>query len=326
MTRSSTSSSNLKNVFRFLKRTLVFAFAFVLAMMLALLLTGWGCQSGRLGTAYKKHARLEALSSPKMVLVGGSNLHYSINSKMLQDSIDIPVVNMGIQQSIGLQYMFDEVKESLCEGDILMVLIQPSSYIGMPIEGQTNIARIASIYPKGIRHLNAKQCYNAVMFSGVALIQNFRDMQVALSKKLRGKPTFYESCDEFGDYHGHKGKASQFKSRYRDFTDDKFHDNGILPLIDHIQKYVEQKNARVLIGFTPSAKSMSDSLFFGKIQMKLPPEIVVGNMSDYILPDAFFFDSPKHLIYSKRDMRTQMLIQDLREYKATNDLHLKGNY
>jgi len=54
--------------------------------------------------------------------------------------------------------------------------------------------------------------------------------------------------------------------------------------------------------------------------MKLPPEIVVGNMSDYILPDAFFFDSPNHLIYSKRDMRTQMLIRDLRKYKAANDL------
>lgn len=320
MTRSSTSSSNLKNVFRLLKRMFVFAFALVLAMMLALLLTGWGCREGRFGTTYKKHARLEALSSPKMVLVGGSNLHYGINSKMLQDSIDMPVVNMGIQQSIGLQYMFDEVKEFLYKGDILMVLIEPPSYIGMPIEGQTNIARITSIYPKGIRHLSAKQWYNAAMFSGMALMQNFRDMQVALSKKLRGKPTFYESCDEFGDYHGHKGQASQFKSRYRDFSDDKFHDNGIIELIDDIQKYVEQKNAQVLIGFTPSAKSMSDSLFFGKIQARLSPEIVVGNMSDYILPDTFFFDSPDHLIYAKRDMRTQMLIQDLRTYKATNDL------
>jgi len=312
MTPLSTSNSNLVSIIRLLKRLVIFGFALVIAMMLALLVTGWMCKGGRFGTTYKKHARLASLSSPKMVLIGGSNLHYGINSKMLQDSVGMSVVNMGIQQSIGLKYMFDEVKASLHEGDILMILVEPPSYIGMPVEGRTNIARVTSVYPKGIRHLNWKQWYNAAMYSGIALIQNYRDAQVILNKKIRKKPTFYESCDEFGDYHGHKGMKSSFKPRYRDFSDDKIHDTGSIRLIHQIQKNMKPKNIRVLIGFTPSAESRSDSLFFSRVQARLPSEIVIGSMTDYIFPNEIFHDSPDHLIYTKRDMRTQMLINDLR--------------
>ena len=303
----------MKNILHFIKRVLVFVLAFAVVVVFALRVSGLICRKGRLGTSHKKHALLAATPSPKVVLVGGSNLHYGINSRMLQDSLGLPVVNMGLQHSLGLRYLFDEVRESLHSGDVLMLLLEPYAYIGMPVEGRTNIARIASIRPKNIRHFNLQHWYNAAMYSGTALIQNYRDGQVTITKKLRGKKTFGENCDEFGDYHGHKGLLSKYKrSEKRDLSDEKLFNNDILSIIQEIQTFIQQNDIQLVISFSPSAESMSDSLVFSRIQAELPAEIVVGNMADYIFPDSFFYDSPDHLIYSKRDMRTRMLLRDLR--------------
>jgi len=134
-----------------------------------------------------------------------------------------------------------------------------------------------------------------------ALIQNYRDGQVSISKRLRGKKTFGENCDEFGDYHGHKGFPSKYKARgERDFSDEKLFNNNILPIIQEIQTFTQQNDIQLFISFTPSAKSMSDSPVFNRIQAGLPKEIVVGNMTDYIFPDSFFYDSPDHLIYPRQ--------------------------
>ncbi len=305
---------NLKSILHFIKRVVIFVLVFAVALVFALRVSGLICRKGRLGNSYEKHARLNNTPSPKVVLVGGSNLHYGINSRMLQDSLGLPVVNMGLQHSLGLRYMYNEVRESLHSGDVLMLLLEPGAYTGMPVEGRTNIARIASIRPKSIRYFNLQHWYNAAMYSGTALIQNYRDGQVSIIKKLRRKKTFSEHCDEFGDYHGHKGLNSKYKPiKNRDLSDDKLFNNEILPLIDEIQIFTQQNDIQLVISFSPMAASTaSDPSVFNRIQAGLPAEIVVGNMADYIFPDSFFFDSPDHLIYPKRDMRTRKLLRDIR--------------
>src|SRR5690554_8180171 len=42
-----------------------------------------------------KHDRLEALSGNRVVLVGGSNLAFGIDSKAIEAAVGCPVVNMG---------------------------------------------------------------------------------------------------------------------------------------------------------------------------------------------------------------------------------------
>lgn len=316
----STSSFERREVFVFLKRLTFFGLFAVLGIIATLFFTGFLCRDGRLGTTYIKHQRLETLTSPKVVLIGGSNLHYGINTKMLEDSLEIPVVNMGIQQSIGLTYMFNEVKDELNAGDILLISIEPPSYIGTPLEGSTNIARIVFIYPKGIRHLNTKQYYTAAKYIGSALKQNFRDIEKNVFRKLKNQPSFYDHCDEWGDYHGHKGLAAAYqynirKQDYSDETDERIGQNGALEMIKTIRTQTDEMDVNLLIGFTPRAEANAHVAFFNTLQSHLPADIVLGNIADYIFPDSFFYDTPDHLIYTKRDMRTKMLLNDLRAYR-----------
>ena len=44
--------------------------------------------------SYDKHQRLSSITEPKIILVGGSNLPFGVKSKMLEDSLGMPVVGM----------------------------------------------------------------------------------------------------------------------------------------------------------------------------------------------------------------------------------------
>ncbi len=313
MTHSSTFS--FKGVVVFLKRLSIFGFFAILGIIATLFISGFFCKEGRLGTTYIKHERLESLDSPKVVMIGGSNLQYGMNSKMLEDSLGISVVNMGVQQSVGLKYMYDEVKDHLYQNDILLILVETPSYMEMPLEGMTNIPRIVSIYPRGIRYLNARQYYNSAVYIGPALMQNYRDMETVIRRKIKGKPTFYEQCDKWGDFHGHKDQLPTYKPKKRHYAYERDYKNGLEPLVASMIEAAEEKGFHVLISFSPSAASNSDAEFFGYLQTRVPDEIRISNMADYIFPDSFFYDSPDHLIYEKRDMRTLKLIEDLRAYR-----------
>lgn len=78
--------------------------------------------------AYK--AKIELLnqdSSNRIILVGGSNVGFGFDSKMLHDSLDRDVVNMGLHAGLGLKFMLDEILDYAKAGDV--IIISPEYYL-----------------------------------------------------------------------------------------------------------------------------------------------------------------------------------------------------
>ncbi|MCA9793287.1 MAG: hypothetical protein KC910_15865 [Candidatus Eremiobacteraeota bacterium] len=99
----------------------------VLFLLLQLPLAGWVAyqytpnEFAYFASVLDKTARLESLPSPKVVLVGGSNVAYGFDSELLEQRLGRPVVNMGIHAPFGLDYMLAEVESSLQPGDLVIV-------------------------------------------------------------------------------------------------------------------------------------------------------------------------------------------------------------
>src|SRR5690606_17377891 len=69
-----------------------------------------------------KHARLAAPGSAKLVLVGGSNLAFGVDSAELERELKgFRVVNMGMNAYLGLRFMLSEVMEDLEKGDVVVL-------------------------------------------------------------------------------------------------------------------------------------------------------------------------------------------------------------
>lgn len=69
-----------------------------------------------------KHARLANLPSPRLMLVGGSNVLYGLDSRTIAEEAGMPhVVNMALTSVVGLHFMLKEVEPSVRPGDVVLV-------------------------------------------------------------------------------------------------------------------------------------------------------------------------------------------------------------
>ena len=49
-----------------------------------------------------KHERINKIKTPKIILAGGSNVAFGINSEEIEEAFSVPVVNMGLDAGLGL--------------------------------------------------------------------------------------------------------------------------------------------------------------------------------------------------------------------------------
>ena len=83
-----------------------------------------------LAAVLEKDRIIRNAESPKIILVGGSNLAFGIDSKMMQDALRMPVVNMGLYAKLGLKYMLAQVRPYIRKGDIVVVVPEYDLFYG----------------------------------------------------------------------------------------------------------------------------------------------------------------------------------------------------
>ncbi len=75
-----------------------------------------------IGAVNAKHARLASLPSPRLMLVGGSNVLYGLDSRTIGEEAGMPrVVNMALTSVVGLHFMLKEVEPSVRSGDVVLI-------------------------------------------------------------------------------------------------------------------------------------------------------------------------------------------------------------
>ena len=66
-----------------------------------------------LASSIDKHYRLDSLGSPRLILVGGSNLAFGVDSKYMEQRLGMPVVNMATHAGLGMDFILSEVEPTI---------------------------------------------------------------------------------------------------------------------------------------------------------------------------------------------------------------------
>lgn len=122
----------------------------IVIVMLSYLGLLWVCytppdQNAYVAASFDKMKRMQELPSPKMILVGGSNLAFGINSEKMQVALGMPVVNMGLDAGLGLKFMLDQVKPFLIQGDVIVIAPEYDHFTGNLFSGSGALIKLIEI-------------------------------------------------------------------------------------------------------------------------------------------------------------------------------------
>ncbi|HEY9774645.1 MAG TPA: hypothetical protein V6C81_12650 [Planktothrix sp.] len=113
-----------------------------------------------LASIIDKHRALERAQSPKIVLVGGSNLAFGVDSDALSKAFGEPVVNMGVSKMFGLRYQFEEVKDALQPGDTVVIVPEYDCFRG-DTGGSSYLLNVPLLMPRSLGWVLRSYCSTA---------------------------------------------------------------------------------------------------------------------------------------------------------------------
>ncbi len=100
-----------------------------------------------------KQELLQNTPGQRVILVGGSSVAFGFDSATLAQIVGVPVVNMGLQGSLGLRFELESLKPNLREGDIVILSPEYHNILGKLHSGEM-LAQIALLYPHSMQYFS----------------------------------------------------------------------------------------------------------------------------------------------------------------------------
>ncbi|TFH41223.1 MAG: hypothetical protein E4G96_05935, partial [Chrysiogenales bacterium] len=92
-----------------------------------------------------KHKRLKNARSPRLILMGDSNLAFGVDSKKIQNALHCNVINMGTHLEYGYLFHINEIKPYIRPGDRVLVVYELP--VVNNIDGTGGLVELTIFYP-----------------------------------------------------------------------------------------------------------------------------------------------------------------------------------
>lgn len=297
-----------------------------------------------------KQQILKSTPSPKIILIGGSSVIYGIDSKLMQDSLGIPVVNMSFQYFLGSDFLFRQLLSSLNKGD---KVISSFEYIVTKEGDKKEQRRAAYYYPPandwinfdsesqgGVSNFATMSGDDLIGFEAVSQrIGSFLRLRIDLLRKIILRlydgadfnPTVEDKTNTFfrGAINQNGDLVSHLNNNPTQFSDCNTKKDtvyySVISNINHYTQFLGKKGIDVYFTFPPyeensfqNDKLLIDSLV---VQFRKYPKInLLDSPYDQHYPNAYFQDMCYHLNAKGRKLRTLKLINDFKNTVAANAL------
>ena len=122
-----------------------------------------------------KVARLDTLSQPRIILLGGSNVAFGLDSRMLADSLGCNVVNMALHAGIGMRWVMHDALPYIHPGDIVVLQMEYGNFFSSGNgEPETLPLLMMATHWRGFGEMNAAQRINVIKGMPLAAFANLK--------------------------------------------------------------------------------------------------------------------------------------------------------
>ena len=267
-----------------------------------------------------KNERLCSIDEAKIVLVGNSNWAFGVDSQKLEEAMGMPVVNMGMHGGIGNPFNEQAAVQNIYEGDI--VIISYSNFADGDIIKDPELAWITiENHPALWKYIRLKDW----------------------PSMIKAYPTYLKDClDLWSQGIGNMDSGTEYSRLQFNEYGDNIYDRPALVIsdeelaeahipeigdetIDRLNKLnqtLQEKGATLLVtpyptpvtSYTPPVEEYV--AFSDQIEERLDFPLI-GRYEDYRMDKNLFYNTYLHLNNEGKQLRTQMLIDDLQEYLSS---------
>lgn len=312
----------------FLLKCVLLAAAVVLS---GFLISGYdtrAADNNYLAAVLEKDRLIRTTPSPKIILVGGSNLAFGIDSRMMEDSLHLRVVNMGLYAKLGLRYMLAQVKPYVRRGDVVVIVPEYDQFYGKFSEGD-NTLNTALLYAPPDRIPDFIRSYSFIDVVLRPRVENARRSFLQGAADIFGVKDKYfppdtnpvynrHSFNQYGDVVSHLGKKSMNPDSIfvKPLPSAREFNKRTLDELNDIGDAARERGAHAYFLF-PSYIDRSYAINTEAIDwlrrrletgMRVP---ILGTAKDFAFPPNWFFDTRYHLNAIGRDPRTVKMIDIL---------------
>ena len=313
MNRQSLFTSSFKEKAIFVLKLLLF-FAFIVCYINHILPQ---YEYGYDASLIDKVNRLESISSPKIVLLGNSNVAFGMNSKTIEEAMGMPVVNMGHHGGNGNAFHEEMAKLNVVEGDIYVLCHNDfvNNDIIDPMVTWTSIEnhfKLWRLIPQKDIGLMVKT-FPTYLKKSLQLYSSNAGNQHTVGVYSR------DAFNKYGDI-ALTRVGSDIKFDYTVYQSDI--NDVTIDRINRLNRYLNERGATLLIAGYPIGNGINtvDAENFVAFQNNLADKVdcpVISNYVDYMIDYSYFYDTNAHLTTAGVDIRTSQLVEDLLRWEET---------
>lgn len=264
--------------------------------------------------------RLCAITEPKIILVGNSNVSFGMDSALLEEAMGMPVVNLGLQGALGNAFHEEIAKLNIRQGDIVVV-----SHIDYADDDKLNDAELAWITveknPQLLQILRPKDWLPMLRAYPNYAFNCFVRWQRGWNTIPEGTLYIREGVNEYGDFVMRTGEESAtYPFHAGELTVPQVGD-ACIARMNQLNEYVRSKGAQMVVSYYPIADGEftpnreSYHAFAEELASRLDCP-VISEIDDYFFSYDCFFDTIYHLNAKGARLRTEQLIRDLQNWQS----------
>lgn len=300
----------------------------VVALLAFMLLSGIliiGCQheDGYEASLADKVARLKSVASPKIVLAGNSNFSFGIDSAMIEDALNMPVVNLGFHGGLGNAFHEDTTRLSINSDDI--VIVCHSTYSDDNRITDTELCWATLEYRKDLWEILRLEdyCDMAEGFPKCWLKSLMTFAGWIFPSKPSTSSYSRRAFNKYGDVtlkpdEGLKDESEIFRLGIEKLPEVN---DTCISRLNALNRYAKERGATLLVAGYPISrgKYSPPAEGYDRFQSELRDKLdcpVISDFRDYFMPYSCFYDTRLHLNKEGARIRTQQLISDIKRWQA----------
>jgi hypothetical protein len=289
-------------------------------------------RTGYFAASIDKHHVLVHQPSPRIVLVGGSNLAFGVDSSMMGHALGYHPVNMGLHLGLGLDFMLTEVAPFLKPGDVVLISLEYEHFIDLYYGDASTLFIMLQVQPSSIHFLTFGHAVllldQGLMVMGSMIRHSLR----VLSGERQGEASVYQrsAFNQFGDFVAHHTKGPQpFPvDRYKPPTHASM--ARVIQRLNHFHAACQRQGILVFYSYPPLVQEQmqANRAIIQDIAGQLAQQLhmpLLDTPEEMSLPVDYFFDGPYHLNVIGTGIRTSHLITKLHEKRPPHSTELSGD-